>query len=494
MTENPDKPLGQTVVRGAVWMVAMRWLMRGIGFINIALLARLLAPYDFGMVALALPLLGILMGIMDVGARIALVRHPHATDTHYHTFWTIGIIQASLCCLGMLIAAPFAVDFYNEPAVFELFVVLGASTLLRAFENGYVVALQKDMHFGKDFAYNTSVTVIRVGITIGLAFYLRDYRALLYGHLAGSIAQVVISYLICGNRMCRFSLKAFDDLWGVSKWLFVQNLGILMSEHIDRLMLGRLTSLDKLGGYTVAAQIAALPFEVLLAPLSRVIQPAYSKKSEAGESLSQAFLFVLSGLSHISSACYIGLALVAEPFISLVFGTQWLEAVPYVVWFALILGVISLTNPIRAYWIGIKFMKLPALVTVINGVLLVAGIVPAFNLFGIIGIIYWRMTIVIIETIIRITLLHHYQGIDARQILMIIIRPVMAAVFMAGIILLSRDYIQSDSAFLTLALNALLGAFSYVIGVILVWNLLGRPDGAERWVLEIGRKKLRTIL
>ena len=487
MADAPEKSLGHSVVRGAVWMVAMRWVMRGIGFINIALLARLLTPYDFGLVGLAIPLLAILMGIMDIGARVALVRHPHVADKHYNTFWTIGIIQAGLCCLGMLIAAPFAADFYGEPAVFELFAVLGISTLVRSFENGYIVALQKEMRFGRDFGYNTAVTLIRVGFTIGLAFYLKDYRALLYGHLIGSAAQALISYIVCGERRCRVSLEAFGDLWGVSKWLFIQNIGVLLSTHLDRLALGKLASVEKLGSYTVAVQVAAMPYEMLLAPLERVLQPAYSRKLEAGEGLKSAFLFTLGGISHVSVACYVGLALVAEPFVQIVFGAEWLHTVPFVAWFALVFAITAIVSPIRVYWNGLGYVKAPALLAVIGGLIFVAGIIPSFETAGVMGIIFWRLIIDVMLMLVRIFLLWRYQGVQPLEFILIIARPILSVLLMALVVQWVQTISRTLDPIAALSIEAIIGAISYFLAATLVWNLLGRPDGAERWALTMGK-------
>ena len=94
--EQPVSPHADTMVRGSVWMVAMRWCMRGIGLISTVILARLLTPEDFGIVAMCMIVVGLLEAISYTGVDLALIRDSRTTRHHYDTAWTIQVLQASI--------------------------------------------------------------------------------------------------------------------------------------------------------------------------------------------------------------------------------------------------------------------------------------------------------------------------------------------------------------------------------------------------------------
>src|SRR5690348_6830175 len=111
---------GRVMAIGSGWMVAMRWAVRGIGLVSTMILARLLTPHDFGLVAKAMLVVGILEIMAETGQRLAIIRHSEPTRAHYDTAWTIGLIVNGSLALAMFIAAPLAQLLFHEPAAVPL--------------------------------------------------------------------------------------------------------------------------------------------------------------------------------------------------------------------------------------------------------------------------------------------------------------------------------------------------------------------------------------
>ena len=115
-------------INGALWMIAMRWMMRLFGILSTIILARLLTPTDFGIVALALIVVGLLEVLSWTAIDLALIQKQETTREHYDTAWTVQILQGLFIALLLVGVSPYAASYFDEPALIHVVYIL-ASTL-----------------------------------------------------------------------------------------------------------------------------------------------------------------------------------------------------------------------------------------------------------------------------------------------------------------------------------------------------------------------------
>src|SRR6185503_346011 len=156
---------GRAMAIGSSWMVAMRWAVRGIGLISTMILARLLTPQDFGLVAKAMLVIGMLEIMAETGQRLAIIRHSQPTRGHYDTAWTIGLIVNGTLALAMFAAAPLAELVFHEPGAVPVVRILALRTLLNGLENIGTIDFRRNMQFGKDFQYNIITKLLSFAVT-----------------------------------------------------------------------------------------------------------------------------------------------------------------------------------------------------------------------------------------------------------------------------------------------------------------------------------------
>ena len=142
-----------SLVQGTLLTVAMRWTDRLIGFVSTLILARLLTPADFGIIAMATLVIALADVLLDLGTNIALVRDPDATQEHYDTAWTLRLIQTALSTALIIAAAPLAADYFADARVQPVLQILAFSLLLGGLENIGIVAFHKHMQFGDEFRF-----------------------------------------------------------------------------------------------------------------------------------------------------------------------------------------------------------------------------------------------------------------------------------------------------------------------------------------------------
>lgn len=179
---------------GAAWMVSARVIDKVLGLISTLILARLLAPADFGLVAMAVSIVALSELLSAFSFDTALVANAKPPESHYHTAWTLNVLF--LGCTAILVTAfayPASILF-DDPRLVPTIAVLGLSLAIQGFENIGIVAFRKEMRFGKDFAFMLSKRVIGPCVTLPVAFATRSHWALVVGIVASRSACILLSY------------------------------------------------------------------------------------------------------------------------------------------------------------------------------------------------------------------------------------------------------------------------------------------------------------
>lgn len=316
-----------SLARGAGLMMALRLVERGIGLASTLILARILTPGDFGLVAMAMSVLTLIELMGAFGFDVALIQRQDAQRRHFDTAWTYNVLFSASVALLLLLCAPFAAEFYREPKLRLVLSVLALGALVQGCENIGTVTFRKQMNFGQEFRFLLSKKLVSFAVTMALAFTLRNYWALVGGIIVGKLCAVLLSYRMHPFRP-RFSLAASRDLFHFSKWLLVSNLILFLQNKSDSFILGRTVGAHDLGLYNVASEIAVLPSTELIAPINRAAFPAYAAQAADLEALRAKFLSVFSVIGLLAFPMSVGLACVAGPAVAVLLGPQWAAAVP----------------------------------------------------------------------------------------------------------------------------------------------------------------------
>jgi len=190
-------------------MVLCKLVERGLGLVSTIILARLLLPQDFGLVAMAMSLVA---GLELMGAfsfDIALIQNQNAERRHYDTVWTFNALFAAFCALALLVLAKPAAQVCQEHRLENITYVLAFATLVGGFENIGIVFFRKELTFAKEFRFMLRKRLVGFFVTIPLAFTLESYWALVAGIVAmkaGGHAELLrpsISALFFLGRMRR---------------------------------------------------------------------------------------------------------------------------------------------------------------------------------------------------------------------------------------------------------------------------------------------------
>lgn len=467
-------------------MVLAKLAERLLGVASTLILARLLLPEDFGLVAVATAIVAILELLTGFGFDLALIRDRDANRDHYDTAWSLNVaIGVGIAALMLLLAVP-AGDFFRDGRVTVILVVLSMSPILAGMENIGVVAFRKELRFRREFVFLTGKKVAMFATAVPLAAIIGNYWALVSGIVAGRLAGTLLSYWMHPYRP-RWSLKRCADLLGFSKWMFVVNIVNFIKLRFADFAIGRLEGPGALGIYNVGSEIASMPTSELVAPINRAVFPGYSLMEGDKEALRRAYLSVTGVVALLALPAGAGIAAFAPVLVPLALGPRWLDAIPVMQILAFFGLVTALQSNSFSIFLAIGKPRIPAILGGGHALLLMGGLIAVVPSHGILGAAW--VTLVTGLVLMPVNFLLLMRNLDCRigEILAVLWRPLIATAVMYWLV---AQYVsQAPAATLgELAMaNAAavgLGTAVYAAAALMLWALARRPNGAETAVLE----------
>lgn len=481
---------GAHMVSGALWMIALRWALRLTGLVSTIILARLLAPHDFGIVAMAMIVIGTLEIFNQTGQKLVLIRLENPTPAHFDTAWTVSFLLGLCIAAAILAVAPFSQYYFHEPRVVPVMQCLALRAVLGGLENIGTVNFRRDLKFDRFFAYNVYPKLISFVITVTLAFLLRDYWALVAGMLSGQAALIVLSYVMHQHRP-RFTLSKVREIWSFSIWAFIRSVGVYINTQVDQIMVGGFGGSSLMGRYAVATDVAQSPSREINEPMVAVLYPVMSRLQSDPAALRHAYLRTLGWTAFIFSTIGIGVALVAADFQHLILGAKWDGIAPLMVWLAICVSINGLGSPAYALFDALGKPHVGARLVWGRTFILAAAIVP---------VAYWTKSLVAIATCRAAAELVFLPGlffavrreveITVPQFAQTLYRPIVASAAMALAVLLLNEALPFTGP-LRLVIDAASGAAVFISVAMALWWAAGCPNTPEADLLYYVRRFTR---
>jgi O-antigen/teichoic acid export membrane protein len=482
---------------GAAWMVFFKLSERSLGLISTVVLARLLIPADFGLVAMATSIIALLELMRAFGFEIVLIQNQQAERRHYDTAWTFNVCFGVALALILLFVASPAARFYAEPRLEIVIYFLGLGFCVEGFQNVGIVEFRKELRFKKEFAFLLTKKLFAFTVALAVAFAFRSYWALVAGIVTGRFAGVGLSYFMHAYRP-RLSLAAWHELLNFSKWLLINNIAYFIHTRSADFIIGKLAGARALGLYAISYEISTLPTTELVAPINRAIFPGYSKIADDLSKLRASFLQVISVIALLALPAALGIAATAHLLVPVFLGNGWVDAIPLMQVLAFYGAVISLTANQGAVYLALAKPKVLTMLGLAHSVVLVSSLLLLTHRAGPLGAAWAFVGTALILLPVRYALLFHYLKLHLIDILGAMWRPLAAAVGMLATVNLLTGYLETPDQFSTqlahLGLAVITGFAAYLTYLGILWRLSGHPEGAEsilvRNILPVVRAKV----
>lgn len=376
-------------IRGMSWMGFLRVATRGIAFLRLAVLARILTPSQFGVFGIATLVLSFLEVLTETGINVFLIQKKEKSDEYISSAWVVSIVRGTIIALLIVISAPLIVRFFNSPDSLNVILLIALVPLIRGFINPSIINIQKNIEFHKEFYLRSILLVVDAVVAIAVAFITKSAESMAYGLIVSAVFEVILSFALFKPwpqlKFEKVKIKhIFDRGWTVT----LTGIFAYLSENLDNIAVGRLIGVSSLGIYQNAYKISTLTISEINEVVNKVTFPVYSKFSDDKKRLINAFIKVTFASS--STAIFFGVAIFifADFLVNLILGPGWESAIPLVKILA-IYGILraSFAN-FSALFLSVEKQSYVASMTFVRFLTLALIIVPLINYFGMNGAAY----------------------------------------------------------------------------------------------------------
>ena len=241
-----EAEVGARTAVGAAWLIAWRMVTRALGLVSTLVLARLLVPADFGLVAMATTFAFAVEALSEIGLLEALVRRPDTDRAAYDTAFTMQVLRG-LATGGLIAVGASALGaWFDEPRLVPLLFVLAGLAVASGFENIGIVEFRRTLRFDVEFKLQFVPRICQFFVTIAAAWALQSYWALLIGIAVSKLGRLVMTYLIHPYRP-GLTLSRWRELVGFSFWTWASSIATLVWERSDAFILGPVVGAAELG-------------------------------------------------------------------------------------------------------------------------------------------------------------------------------------------------------------------------------------------------------
>jgi O-antigen/teichoic acid export membrane protein len=368
----PIRQAGSALIWRAVELIGEKLIY----FLRLLILARLLVPDDFGLLAIAVTAIGIFLSITNLGMIPALVQGQEVEDTQYDVAWTVGITRALTITFVVIVSAPLIASIFAEPRAEAVIRVLALRPLLDSLVSIRVADLNRNLQFKPLAILKIASALVNAMISIILASTFGVW-ALVAGVLAGALTTMLISYILAPyHPRLSFNVASAMPLIRFGRWIFVNSLIVLIGSSVLRIAISRQLGAAELGVYYLAAQIAFLPAEVASGVVGEVAFPLIARIQADINRVTRAFRTMLVGTTTLLYPVSALIIALAPTFVEQILGPKWQGTEP-------VIRILSLATMIGLFGEVVvpllKGLGLPYKITIIE---LVQSIVVIILVWG----------------------------------------------------------------------------------------------------------------
>ena len=269
------------VLKSAGLMLSLQLIQRGLGIISTLILARLLLPEHFGVVALVMIALQFFELLVETGTQQYIIQKAEVTDTDLNTAWSMDIsIKSAMCLAIIMLSVPIA-SFFDTPALAPALAVASVTLPIRALKTPGMMLLAREINYRPVFRLTLWQKLLSFITVVSWAFISPSHWAIIAGTLVSAVVFTIGSYQVHDFRPA-WTLAHLGQQWRFSQWLLLRGIVGFTRSQIDNLMVSRWFGTSQLGGYNLVRDVSLLPALSAIIPMTEPLLAAIAEgKKEA---------------------------------------------------------------------------------------------------------------------------------------------------------------------------------------------------------------------
>lgn len=344
-SSSDNQDLRRHAVHGTVAVGAAQVVKFATQLLSVVILARLLAPADFGLFAMVMPLAAFVMMIQDIGLSQAVVTTPGLSHAQTSTIFWINAALSLLLALLFAVAAPLIAGFFGEPRLVAPALALAGSVLVSGLATQHFACLTKALRFGTIALIDIASTLLGFGAAVAIAWYVPSIWALVASVLVGMAVGLIGAWTTARwlpGRPAPFA--EVRDLLRLGAGLSTFTLTNFVARNLDNVLIGRWAGAVQLGLYDRAYKLLLFPLQQINNPIGRVMVPVLSRLVGEPHRYRHAYQRTIRLMLMVTLPGVAFMLMFAEPLIGTLMGPRWTPAAAIFTW----LAIAALHQPMSA--------------------------------------------------------------------------------------------------------------------------------------------------
>ncbi|HEB0855328.1 colanic acid undecaprenyl disphosphate flippase WzxC [Citrobacter werkmanii] len=487
--------LREKTLNGAKWSAIATVIIIGLGLIQMTVLARIIDSHQFGLLTVSLVIIALADTLSDFGIGNSIIQRKEIGYVELTTLYWINVGLGIVVCVAMFLLSDTIASVLNTPDLAPLIKALSLAFVVIPHGQQFRALMQKELEFNKIGIIETSSVLAGFTVTVVSAHVWPLAMTAILGYLVNCVLRTLLfGYL--GRKIYRpglhFSLASVSANLRFGAWLTADSIINYVNTNLSTLVLARTLGAGVAGGFNLAWNVAVVPPIKLNPIITRVLFPAFAKIQDDTEKLRVNFYKLLSVVGIINFPALLGLMVVSNNAVPLVFGEKWNSIVP-VLQLLCIVGLLrSVGNPIGSLLMAKARVDISFKFNVFKTFLFIPAILVGGNIAGALGVTLGFLLVQIINTILSyFVMIKPVLGPSYRQYMLslwlpfYLSLPTLVVSYLTGITLQGQLLLS-----MLLALQIAAGALAFTVMILLSRHPL---------VVEVKRQfcrseKMKTLL
>lgn len=452
-------------IKSGSWITISTILQTALQFLQISILARLLSPADFGIVAISNTVIIFFSLFANLGFSNSIISKQENDRKVLSSIYFLGIALGAFIFLLVFYSSPLIVNFYHEPRLSKVIKIASYIFLVDYFGSVYSALLQKELKFKSIAIIDIVGYIIGVSLTITLAYKGYKELSLVYGGLAGDICRTVLRIILGRNLFfptLNFNWLEVKEHLRFGIYNFGEGILGFIQANWDNIIIGKLLGTQLLGYYTLAYQLAIFPIIKINPIVLQIAYPILAKLKNNTRELKKSYIKVLDLITFFNFPLLAGLLVTAGGIVPLIYGPHWEATFPLIKIFVFISVASCLSHPL--FTLAYTKEK-PKLLFYLNIITLIVKIPLVYFLgkyWSITGIAYAFLIATLINTVFSFIIARSLIGSFIKQFFKSIYKQVIFCLVLIGSVSFYKFY-AGTNGLLNIVIEIGVGGFVYVV-------------------------------
>jgi len=395
--------LREKTISGAKWSALATVIIIGLGLVQMTVLARIVDNSEFGLLTVSLVIIALADTLSDFGIANSIIQRKEISRLELTTLYWLNVGLGLVVFAVVFSLSDFIAGVLHTPALSPLIKTLSFAFIIIPHGQQFRALMQKELEFSKIGSIETISVLAGFSVTVSAAMYYPFAMTAIVGYLVNTVVRTSL-FGFFGRRIYRpgfhFSLNSVGSNLKFGAWLTADSIINYLNTNLSTLVLARILGAAAAGGFNLAYNLAVVPPAKLNPIITRVLFPAFAKIQDDTNKLRVNYYKLVSMVGIINFPILLGLLVVADAFVRLVFGERWLFITP-VLQLLCVVGLLrAIGNPVGSLLMAKARMDISLKFNLFKTVLFIPAILIGGKLNGVMGVTAGFLSIQIINTVL----------------------------------------------------------------------------------------------